>query len=113
MTVILTTNQVVVRNLKVAKNFFQRMKGLLGTKTLENGEGLLIPKCQGVHTFGMRYPIDVVFLDKSLRVLHTIQKMPPQHTSPIKLSAQSVLELPAGTIDRSHLSCGDQLVLKD
>jgi uncharacterized membrane protein (UPF0127 family) len=53
------------------------MIGLLNRKALAQGEGLLLDRCYGIHTFGMRFPIDVVFLDKELRVMRAVPALPP------------------------------------
>src|SRR5262249_45017392 len=80
-----------------------RLKGLLGTATLETGEGLWIRPCQQVHMIGMRYPVDVAFLDDEHRVVRAIAGLPPGRISPRVPAATSVLELPSGTLGRGGL----------
>jgi protein-S-isoprenylcysteine O-methyltransferase Ste14/uncharacterized membrane protein (UPF0127 family) len=94
------TGIVVADALRVADTHWSRMRGLLGTGSLEPGAGLWIVPCQQVHMFGMRYPIDVVFLDAAGRVLATTPALRPWRVSPRVAAARSVLELPAGTVER-------------
>ncbi len=86
----------------------RRRKGLLGRNGLEAGEGLWIVPCEAVHTFAMRFPIDLVYLDRKRRVLKVRHSVPPARISGC-LRAHSVLELPAGTVAQADVSPGDQL----
>ena len=97
--------------LEVAENLFTRMKGLLGRSALVAGEGLLIRPCKGIHTFGMKFPIDAVFLDANNRVIAATKNILPNRISSFYLSAACVLELPAGTVEESATLTGDQLEL--
>jgi uncharacterized membrane protein (UPF0127 family) len=62
---------------KVARTFFQRAKGLIGTRYLERGEGLLILRCNSIHTFFMSFPIDAVFLDRNDKVVKIVRNIRP------------------------------------
>ena len=62
---------------QVARSFFQRAKGLIGLSGLEKGTGLLILKCNCIHTFFMRFPIDAVFLDANGNVVKKVSNIPP------------------------------------
>jgi uncharacterized protein len=100
MKAILTsTGKEMAADISVAASLPTRIKGLLGRDSLPTGEGLLIRPCKGIHTFFMKFPIDVVFLDKSNRILKSFSRLPPNRITPIYLKAHSVLELPAGTLD--------------
>ena len=105
----LTQRKVVARRAKAAKNFFERLRGLIGRPRLKEGEALWIPHCQGIHTFGMRYAIDVVFLDKKRRVVRAVQKIRPNVFGPTTFRADSALELPSGTIREKEIREGDCL----
>jgi len=94
-----------------ANNVFKRMIGLLNRKALAQGEGLLLDRCYGIHTFGMRFPIDVVFLDKELRVMRVVTALPPWRSCVVK-HAVYVLELPVGSIQRSQTLAGDQIQMR-
>lgn len=96
-----------------ARTLWARSRGLLGRKGLEPGEGLLLQPCSGIHTFGMRFPIDAVFLDREANVVHLVQEMGPQRVSRYVFKAHSVLELPPGTIQSTGTRLGDRLILED
>src|SRR5262249_17348021 len=91
---------IVADALRVADTHWSRMRGLLGTGSLEPGAGLWIVPCQQVHMFGMRYAIDVVFLDAAGRVLATVPTLRPWPVSPGVRAARGVLGLPAGPVGR-------------
>jgi len=107
----LTKNKMVVQDLKIAHSFFERMKGLIGSKTLEAGHGFLIPYCQGVHSFGMSYSIDVLYLEGDGRVLLTEERMEPNCFGSVCFKSKLVLELPAGTIHDTGTDVGDALMI--
>ena len=90
----------------VADGFFSRMRGLLGRRDLPQGEGLVIVPCKSVHAAFMRFPIDVLFLDRSGVVQHAMQLM-PWRFSPVVRAAHIVLELPCGTIAAAGTAPGD------
>jgi uncharacterized membrane protein (UPF0127 family) len=93
----------------VAKTLIQRLTGLLGRESLEQGEALIIKPCSSIHTFFMKFPIDVLFMNNNLRVIRAIEHMPPFRLSPIVFKANFVIELPAGVIGRSSTGKGDLL----
>jgi uncharacterized membrane protein (UPF0127 family) len=92
----------------VAGNGASRRKGLLGRDCLGPGQGLWIVPCEAVHTFGMRFPIDIVYLDRSKRIMKMQTGLPPWRLS-VCLLAHSVIELPSGTVRRSQSMPGDIL----
>lgn len=94
-----------------ANTVLKRMIGLLNRRRLEPGEALLIDRCYGIHTFGMRFPIDVLFLDHDLRVLRVVEALPPYRTCAVK-RAVYVLELPIGSVRTSQTEQGDQIQLR-
>jgi|HubBroStandDraft_1064217.scaffolds.fasta_scaffold188498_1 uncharacterized membrane protein (UPF0127 family) len=85
-----------------------RRRGLLKHDSLSPGQGLWIVPCESVHSCGMKFEIDLVYLDRNLRVRKLRKEMPPWRMS-ICFRAQSVLELPAGTIASTGTQTGDQL----
>ena len=101
--------RIVAERLRPAHTHWTRLRGLLGTRVLPEGDGLWIRPCRQVHMFGMRYAIDVVFLDDSHRVVGLTSDLAPGRISPKVREATSVLELPAGTIARAGLVTGAQL----
>jgi uncharacterized membrane protein (UPF0127 family) len=106
------TGVVLAERLRAAHTHWTRLKGLLGTRSLEPGEGLWIKPCKQVHMFGMRYAIDVVFLDDAHRVVHVIDGLAPGKISPKVRDATSVLELPAGTVARTGLTVGTRIEIE-
>ena len=93
---------------EVADTSAKRRTGLLKHSRLAPGEGLWIAPCEAVHSFGMKFAIDVVYLDRKKRVRKLRKEMVPRRLSAC-LSAHSVLELPVGTIESSCTEPGDQL----
>ena len=92
-----------------ADTFLSRLFGLLGKTRLEPGCGLLIRPSSGVHTMGMLFSIDVVALDKAMRVVKVWRRLRPFRMTRVSLKFRSVLELPAGQIDACRIELGDQL----
>lgn len=78
---------------------------------LAAGNALWLIPCRAIHTVGMRFPIDVVLLDKSLKVVLLMENLPPFRLSKFHRSTHSVLELAAGAVEASSTRVGDQLVL--
>jgi hypothetical protein len=97
---------------RVADNFYTRLVGLLRDRTLEYGDGLWIVPCNSIHSIGMRFEFDAVFLDKNLRVVHLVREMKPWRISKMVFSAHSVLELPAGLISQTATELGDQFEMR-
>jgi len=91
-----------------ACTFFLRLRGLLG-RSLEDGEGLLLTPCDQIHTFGMSYPIDTVYLSREGSVLKVEAAVPAGKACRRVKGAHSVLELPAGCASRLGLAAGDTL----
>jgi uncharacterized membrane protein (UPF0127 family) len=95
----------------IADTSATRRTGLLKHSKLEPGDGLWIAPSEGVHTFGMKFPIDVVFLSKSKKILKIRPNMVRRRIA-LSLRAHSVLELPAGTLESTGTLAGDQLVFE-
>ncbi len=90
-----------------AGTFLARSRGLLGRKSFGEGEGLWIAPCRCIHTFGMSFPIDVLFLDRESRVLGVHANLPSARLSRYFRKAAGALELPAGVVRRTGTSRGD------
>lgn len=106
-----TRNLPLVIRGKIAATWWSRLRGLLGRPPLQPGEGLLLRGENAIHTFGMTFAIDVLFLDRTGRVVHLIPTMPPWRISPFVARARDVLELPAGVIAQTQTSLGDHIEL--
>jgi uncharacterized protein len=103
-----TRETELAASVELANHSAARGKGLLGRDSLLAGEGLWILPCQAVHTVGMRFPIDLVYLDRDLRVRKVRSNVYPWRLSAC-VSAHSVLELAPGTIQETRTNRGDQL----
>ena len=97
--------------MSVAATHWSRLCGLMGTEATNfpAGRGLWIVPCHGVHTFGMRFPIDVLYLDGDKVVVHLENELKPWRMAPVRLRAASVLELPGKTIQATGTSLGDEI----
>jgi len=107
-----TRGQILADAGEVADSSVKRRRGLLGRDSLRRGEALWIAPCEGIHTFWMKFSIDVVYLDRNKRVLKIRPAIPPWRLS-LCLRAHSVLELPAGIIQETGTVRGDQLTMTD
>ena len=90
----------------------ERTRGLLGTVKLPRGGGLWIVPCRSIHSFGMRYEFDVLFIDREGKVVGMHPRFRRNRISRIFWRAKGVLELPAGTIDRTATRVGDEVVFQ-
>lgn len=106
-----TRDRILADRADVADTSATRRTGLLKHTGLAPGEGLWIVPSEGVHTFAMKFTIDVLFLNKKRVVLKTRPNMVKSRIS-LCLTAHSVVELPAGTIDQTGTQKGDQLELE-
>ena len=102
--------RVVCERCDVADSHWPRMRGLLGRRGLENGEGLLLRPTGSVHTFFMRFPIDVVFLARDGEVLKIAHALRPWRTAAAR-RAKAVLELAADEAERREIRVGSRLDL--
>jgi len=107
----LTRNTVLADHADVADTRAKRRQGLLKHTGLAAGEGLWIAPCEGVHSFFMKFTIDVFYLDSKLKVRKLRPNMVPWRIS-VCLPADSVLELPAGAIAATRTERGDQLAIE-
>ena len=94
-----------------ADTHFARLKGLIGRLTLRLDEGLWVVPSSGVHTVGVLFPLDLVYLDEAHSVVHLIEHFPMFRVAPFKPQAASVLQLPTHTIYPSQTQVGDQLII--
>lgn len=105
----LTKKTWLATKVRKADNFLTRLIGLLKRTHLGPEEALWLMPSKGIHTIGMKFPIDVVFLNKSHQVIGIISGLLPYRVSAVHLRGYSVLELPSGTIKKSRTEVGDQL----
>ena len=107
-----TRNAVLADAASVADSSESRRTGLLKHTSLAAGDGLWIVPCESVHSFFMKFTIDVLYLDKKHKIKKIRPEMVPWRASAC-LTAHSVLELPAGTIEKTGTAVGDQLEIKN
>jgi len=106
-----TRRQYLATRLAIADGHWSRLRGLMGRApdSFSTGDGLWILPCKGVHTLGMRFPIDVVYLSGDKVVVHLEHGLPPWRFAPVRLKASSVLELPENTLRTTGTTIGDEL----
>jgi len=102
------SNKKLVKNVMHAKNTWQRFRGLIGRKKLKADQGLMLTPCSSVHTIGMTYPLDVVFIDKAGTVLKCVSNIKPFRMAMAK-KARHTLELAPGQIAKLGIKKGDNL----
>jgi uncharacterized membrane protein (UPF0127 family) len=103
---------VVCERCEIPESGFGRMRGLLGRDGLEPGSGMLIDRAPSVHMFFMRFPIDVVFLDRDRNVVRVVERLRPWRVAGAR-RAVAALELPAGAAAAAGVDVGDTLLLED
>jgi uncharacterized protein len=108
---VLSRARVVCESCPIADTMWTRLRGLMGRRELEPGEGLLLRPSGSVHTCFMRFAIDIAFLDSELRVLAVSPGVRPWRLR-LQRGARAVLELPAGEADRVGIAPGDQLTVE-
>jgi len=106
-----TKNTVLAKDVFIAKTPFLRIKGLLGRKTFPAGQAIILEPCNSIHTFFMRFPIDVVFVDKNYKIINALPGLNPNRISRIYWRSCRVIELPAGILNLTNTQVQDQLQL--
>ena len=106
-----TRERFVGTHVKVADGYFSRLIGLLGTtqRWARPGKGLWIVPSHGVHTIGMLYALDLIFLNRDRVVVDVEEHVRPFRISKVSFKSDSVLELPIHTVFRTETRVGDQL----
>lgn len=107
-----TNNSVIAEDAILANTSWKRMKGLLGKKEFGKGCALILEPCNSIHTLFMRFPIDVLFVDKNNKVIKAISCIKPFRLTYVYFNAARAIELPAGTIQMSSVYEGDTLLLQ-
>jgi uncharacterized protein len=98
-------------NVTAADTIFSRLRGLIGRLKLRSDEGIWVVPSRGIHTLGLLFPLDLIYLDERYRVIHLVEYFPSFRIAPLKTQAESVLELPTHTIYSSQTQPGDELVI--
>ena len=95
----------------VADTLPMRLKGLLGRIRLKPDDGIWLIPSRGIHTIGMLFAIDLVYLDAENRVIHLIENLGPFRISPLRIRCDSILELSSRTIYSSNTRVGDEILI--
>ncbi|MDI6709519.1 MAG: DUF192 domain-containing protein [Thermoanaerobacterales bacterium] len=109
----LTLGTDLAVKVEVAGTFGRRLLGLMGRAALAPGTGLLLTPCSNVHTWFMRFPIDLAYLDAGWHVLHTVEALAPFRLGPWVRGTRHVLELPAHRLRETGTLPGNTLRLAD
>lgn len=102
-------NIALAKDAALANTVFTRIVGLLGRSGLKEGEALVIKPCTSIHTFFMRFPIDIIFVDKNGRAIKLISSMEPFKLTGIYFKASFAIELPQGIIQATSTKEGDRI----
>jgi len=103
--------ETLIAEVMPATGILQRMRGLLGYPRLGAGRGMYIAPCNAVHTFGMRFPLDLVFVDREMTVCRVTRRLPPNRMAAGGPRAAGVIEVEAGWLGLQLPSEGDRLAL--
>ncbi len=104
-----TRGVVLATDGRIARTFWQRLQGLLGKAFFPEGEALVFYHCGSIHTFFMKFPIDVIFVDKSLKIIHLYHDFPSGRISKFLFGVFAVIELPRGVLSKTNTHPGDIL----
>jgi uncharacterized membrane protein (UPF0127 family) len=107
-----TRGRLLITDGELAKTFWKRFRGLMGRSSLRAGEGLVLKGDKSIHSFFMKFPIDVVYVDREGRVVCLDPGMAPNRIGPIVFRAAYILELPVGVIQTTGTCVGDQLIIE-
>jgi uncharacterized protein len=106
------TNKIVVEDLKIANGILSRAIGLLGRKSVNPDFGIMFPKCRSIHTHFMRFSIDIIFVDDQNRITELFENLKPWKILIAKnKKSRHIIEVAAGSIEKSKLTIGSQLEL--
>lgn len=104
------TSQPVVDELKPVRGLWARFVGLMGAPELPEGKGLWFARCNWIHTLFVKFPLDIVYLDRDLRVVDLQTSLRPWRLPRPRLRASSVVELRAGSLEAQDIKVGDELI---
>jgi len=108
-----TKNTILAEDVFIANTPFKRIKGLLGKKVFLPNQAIILDPCNSVHTFFMRFAIDILFVDKDYKVVKALPELNPNRITRIYWHSSRVIELPAGRLNLTNTQTRDQLQLLD
>lgn len=106
------SGRVIVARLEVAHSLWKQSVGLLGRKSLSADSGMWLEPCNGIHTFGMQFPLDILFLDSSYVLRRSVSRVAPWRICGPVWKARVVVELPAGSISTQKIQTGCRYVVR-
>lgn len=112
MLIVERTGKMLASNVRSADTWLQRLKGLLGSAELPVDNALWLRPCKGIHTIGMKYAIDVLFIDSKNRVKKVSTNLPPYRICRAVKGTHSVIELPAGSVQNTEIKRGDKILIQ-
>jgi uncharacterized membrane protein (UPF0127 family) len=110
--IIQESGQQVGHRIAEAYSFLRRLRGLMLTSSLSEGSGLHIRPCRSIHSFFMRYPIDVLYLDKENYIVGIQHRLTPGKLGAVFRGTRSVVELPAGTLEGESVQLGQKVIFE-
>lgn len=105
------TGKDIASRVESALTFSRRLIGLMGRSIILDDQGLYFPGCQSIHTFGMKFAIDVVFLDKEMKITKIVSRLNPNRVAFAPFSTRDTLELASGVLKNHDLNVGDEIAL--
>lgn len=105
------TNQIIAKEVTIANTFLSRLIGLLDKKELPFDNGLWLIPCNSIHTFGLKFNIDAIFLNKNNTIVYLMENLGKNKISPVIFAAHSVLEIVQGTIKTSNSAVGHKITV--
>lgn len=106
-----STGKIIAAHLERPRGWIRRSIGLIGRSRLDVGAGLWLERCWGIHTVGVRFPLDILFLGADFRVVGFVRGVKPGRLAVVNALSKHVIELPAGTLDGADLLVGDKVRL--
>lgn len=100
---------IIANKIRISDTYIKRLIGLLSTKNLSSDCALHLKPCGGIHTFFMRYSIDVLYLDSECRIIAFEENLKPWSMGKIHKETKSVIELSSGIISKTHLKIRNRL----
>ncbi|MFN8577842.1 MAG: DUF192 domain-containing protein [Candidatus Sericytochromatia bacterium] len=105
-------NEILGDKIIYANTPYRRFIGLMGKKEINEGQGVFLTPCNSIHMMFMKFPIDIIFLDRKNKIIHITENIQPWKISKIVFMAQSVLELPVGSVSKTDSKVGDKLTIE-
>jgi uncharacterized protein len=105
------SGECIANKVEITESFSRRLIGLMGRKTLMQGQGLYFPGCASIHSFFMKFAIDVLFLDKEMKITKTINGLKPWRMAWAPLGTRHTLELSYGVLHTFNIIVGDTISL--